>query len=117
MPPALETGACDTGVTMEMKHHDRYLGRLVATVAVVIGLAACGRASGPGAAAQASTLPGGGQTVATDAAPSPDTARTEPTPVTTVDLPDLSGITTDLNAIDQALADDASAVPAEGSDK
>jgi hypothetical protein len=113
-----------------MHIHGRHLGRLIATVAVVIGLAACGgRATGAGAAetpattpaALASAIPGATQPLASDAgaSPTPTPAATTPapTPAPTLNLPDLSGVSTDISAIDSALADDAGAAAAEGSDK
>lgn len=131
MPPAPQSGAQDMGVTTQMQHHGRHLGRLIATVAVVVGLAACGGGgSGAGAAqtslpsqpAQASTAPGASQPAAADATASPTptpaaSATPAPTPASSLDLPDLSGVSTYLSTIDTVLADDASAVPAEGSDK
>ena len=136
MAAAPETGAHDTGVTTQMQHHGRHLGRLIATVAVVVGLAACGGAgfgaggTGAGAAqttlasqaSQPSTAPDATQPAGADAGASPmpapaATATPAPTAASSLDLPDLSGVSIYLGTIDTVLADDASAVPAEGSDK
>ena len=111
-----------------MQQHPRTLARLVAGASVAIALAACGGGTAvttptqAPAAAQASAAP-----VATDVPAAaeastpggPAAPSTAPTnaPDASLDLPDLSGVATELNTIDTALAGDASAATAEGTDK
>ena len=111
-----------------MQHHRRTLVRLVAGATVAIALAACGggtAATTPTqapAAAQVSAAPVATDVAASAEASTPDgqaAPSTGPTsaPDASLDLPDLSGVATDLNNVDIALAGDASAATAEGTDK
>lgn len=85
----------------------------VLVLALAAALAACGGAT-PSAERLPTTVPASSAT----AAPSPEpSAAAIASPAPSLDLPDLSGIESDLTAIDAALAADSAAPAAEGSFK